>query len=77
MCGLPWASFGEDLQTRILDASVRILRPGGRFVLCGYPLGLMLPAGKRFYRLLPRYFSSIERGPLVWRNLPQCFGDAC
>lgn len=77
VCGLPWASFDGDLQRRILAATARSLRPGGRLVLCGYPLGLLTPAGRRFYRLLPEFFSSIRRGRLVWRNLPPAFAVRC
>lgn len=77
VCGLPWASFGEELQRRILAATAAVLRPGGTLVLCGYPLGLLTPAGRRFYRLLPESFSSIRRGRLVWRNLPPAFAVRC
>src|SRR5262245_6552203 len=29
VCGLPWAAFAEDLQKRLLDSMMTVLRPGG------------------------------------------------
>lgn len=75
--GLPWASFPEDLQVRILDATMKVLKPGGQLITFGYHLGLLTSAGRRFRRLLPRYFSSITRGPSVWRNTPPAFTLRC
>ena len=75
--GLPWASFPQDLQVRILDATMKVLKPGGQLVTFGYHLGLLTSAGRRFKKLLPRYFSSITRGPAVWRNTPPAFTLRC
>lgn len=71
--GLPFASFPDSLQRKILDAAVAVLRPGGKFVTFGYQIGTWLPAGRRFHKLLPTYFREIKRSPLVWRNLPPAF----
>jgi len=75
--GLPWASFPEDLQKRILDATMRVLRPGGQLVTFAYQIGRYTRAGKRFARLLPTYFSSVSRSSLVWRNLPPAYVLRC
>ncbi len=75
--GLPWASFPEDLQRRILDATMKVLRPGGQLITFGYQIGLFTSAGRRFGRLLPEYFSSITRSRLVWRNVPPAFVLRC
>ena len=75
--GLPWASFPQSLQTRILDATMKVLRPGGQLVTFAYHTGLLMPAGRRFQRLLPRYFSKITRGRSVWRNTPPAFTIRC
>jgi len=32
VCGLPWAAFSDELQTRLLDAMMSVLSPGGQFV---------------------------------------------
>jgi phosphatidylethanolamine/phosphatidyl-N-methylethanolamine N-methyltransferase len=77
VCGLPWASFPESLQIKLLEATARVLRPGGQLITCGYPLGLMLPAGRRFYKLLPRFFASIQSSGLVFRNWPPGFVVRC
>lgn len=71
--GLPWASFPEALQVRILDAMAKVLRPGGVFVTFGYQMGRFLPAGRRFTRLLPKYFKRVERSRVIWRNIPPAF----
>ncbi len=75
--GLPWASFPSALQRRILDATMRVLRPGGRLITFGYYVGLLTPAGRRFAALLPEYFSNVERAGPVWRNAPPAFVLRC
>ena len=54
-----------------------VLRPGGQFVTFAYHAGTLLPAGRRFKKLLPRYFSSVEKSPTVWRNAPPAFVYRC
>jgi len=46
--GLPWASFGSDLQNRLLQSTVSVLREGGTFVSFMYLHSLLLPSGQRF-----------------------------
>jgi phosphatidylethanolamine/phosphatidyl-N-methylethanolamine N-methyltransferase len=75
--GLPWASFPHDLQTRILDATMRVLRPGGQLVTFTYHVSRLTAAGRRFRRLLPRYFSSITTSRVVWLNTPPAFTIRC
>lgn len=75
--GLPWASFPEDLQKRILTATAKVLRPGGEFITFGYHVGLLTPAGRRFRRALPTYFSTIGRSRTIWRNLPPAYAIRC
>jgi phospholipid N-methyltransferase len=75
--GLPWASFPESLQISLLDAVRDVLKPGGQMVTFGYHVGTLLPAGKRFYRLLPKYFDTIEKSKPVWRNIPPAFFVRC
>lgn len=75
--GLPWASFPESLQREILGATLPMLRPGGHLVTFAYQVGKLTPAGRRFSRLLPEYFSKIERSEVVWRNLPPAFVVRC
>ena len=75
--GLPWASFDDQLQEETLEASLRVLRPGGQLITFGYRVGTMLPKGRRFYRRLPKFFSKVERSEYVWRNLPPAFVVRC
>lgn len=75
--GLPWASFPEQLQRSILEPSRRVLKPGATLTTFGYHIGRLLPAGQRFYRLLPSYFSRVERTESVLRNLPPAFVVRC
>lgn len=77
VCGLPWASFSESLQTEIMDAMLEVLSPGGQFATFAYWQGVVLPAGMRFSHRLHNTFSSVERSRTVWRNLPPAFVYRC
>jgi phosphatidylethanolamine/phosphatidyl-N-methylethanolamine N-methyltransferase len=75
--GLPWASFDDRLQERILEATLSVLRPGGQLITFGYKVGTVLPKGRRFYKRLPHYFSDVQRSEYVWLNLPPAFVVRC
>ena len=75
--GLPWASFPEHEQRRLLERTVAVLRPGGRFVTFAYLQGFLLPAAWRFRGLLREFFPEVRRSPIVWRNLPPAFVWRC
>lgn len=77
ICGLPWASFPQSLQDECMEALTQVLRPGGQFVTFAYLQGLLMPAGMRFRKFLPKYFSKVEQSPMVWRNLPPAFVYRC
>jgi phosphatidylethanolamine/phosphatidyl-N-methylethanolamine N-methyltransferase len=77
VCGLPWASFPESLQTTILDRMRSVMSPHGQFVTFAYLQGLLLPPGRRFARILPDYFRHVSRSRVVWRNLPPAFVYQC
>lgn len=73
VCGLPWSVFEDDLQDRLIDTILEILRPGGRFVTFAYWQGLLLPGGRAFQRKLQSRFRCVERTRTVWQNLPPAF----
>jgi len=75
--GLPWATFPASVQVACLDEMMRVLKPGGRFVTFAYVHGLALPPAKRFAGLLPVYFKSVSRSPVVWLNVPPAFVYRC
>jgi phospholipid N-methyltransferase len=77
ICGLPWASFSDDIQTELLEAMMTVLRPGGQFVTFAYLQGLLLPAAQRFRRRLDTYFSEVSTSSIVWLNLPPAFTYQC
>ena len=77
VCGLPWAAFDDDLQDALLDATMSILRPGGKFATFAYLQGLLLKAGRHFRRKLHDRFALVRRSPVVWRNLPPAFVYRC
>jgi phospholipid N-methyltransferase len=71
--GLPWAVFDEALQDELLDATLKVLRPGGRFVTFAYFISPFLNKGHRFLKQkLPAHFSKVKRTPHIWRNIPPC-----
>jgi phospholipid N-methyltransferase len=67
---LPWANFSEEIQDRILDATVSMLAPNGQFTTFAYMHGLALPSGRRFREALARRFGTVERSEVVWRSAP-------
>lgn len=67
---LPWASFGHDLQERLLAAIVDGLGDDGVFVTFAYVHALPLPPAVRFRRRLGELFARVEVSPVVWRNVP-------
>jgi len=75
--GLPWASFPKSMQIEFLDEMMRVLRPGGQFVTFAYVHGVVLPPGRRFSKILPRYFKSVSKSPIVWKNVPPAFVYRC
>jgi phospholipid N-methyltransferase len=77
ICGLPWASFGNDLQETLLAATISVLRDGGRFATFAYLQGLLLPSGQAFKRRLRHHFSTVATSRTVWRNLPPAFVYRC
>ncbi len=75
--GLPWAFFPKSVQISILDQTMRVLKPGGRFITFGYPHSLVLPAAKHLAALLPNYFTTVSKSPIVWLNVPPAFVYRC
>ena len=75
--GLPWAAFSESMQLKFLDETMRVLKPEGRFVTFAYVHGCVLPPGKSFACLLPKYFTSVSKSSIVWLNIPPAFVYRC
>ena len=77
LCGLPWATFPEDLQGRILDAVTGALEPGGKFCSFAYIHSAWFPTARKFHGALRGRFRSVRATPVVWRNLPPAFVYRC
>jgi phospholipid N-methyltransferase len=75
--GLPWASFRKADQVELLDATTRVLRPGGQFATFAYLQGLLLPAGRRLRGMLGECFSQVEISKIAWWNLPPAIVYRC
>ncbi len=73
ICGLPWASFSEDLQNELLDTILDVLKPGGKFLTFAYLQGLLLPAGMRFKKKLSTRFKKVTKTRTVWLNILPAF----
>lgn len=76
--GLPWGGFPYAIQVKLMDEMMTVLRPGGAFVTFAYvhAAGLQ-PRGRRFAALLPRYFTTVTKSPVVWLNVPPAFVYRC
>lgn len=77
VCGLPWASFSDALQSEIIDAMLKVLPPGAQFATFAYWQGVILPAGRQFSKRLKQTFSTVQKSHTVWRNLPPAFVYRC
>ena len=75
--GLPWAAFSHKAQEELLGAVYSSLEYGGEFLTFVYIHGLLLPAGKKFRRLLKERFSSVKKTRIIWGNLPPAFVYHC
>ena len=75
--GLPWAAFPEKLQVGILNSVVYSLCEGGYFTTFAYLQGLLLPAGKRFKKLLNQTFKEVNISRVVWNNFPPAIVYRC
>jgi phosphatidylethanolamine/phosphatidyl-N-methylethanolamine N-methyltransferase len=70
ICGLPWASFSNQLQDELLCTIHDVLRPGGRFLTFAYLQGLLLPAGMSFRKKILSHFPRVLTTKPVWMNIP-------
>jgi len=75
--GLPWPTFPVSLQEAALEEVLSLLKPGGQMVTFGYHLGMLLPSGRHFFRLINRRFRRVERLAWEWRNLPPAYVLRC
>ena len=71
--GLPWTSFGEELQCRILNNILPHLAEGGHFVTYSYYGFHLLANGRRFRKALSERMRFVAISPVVWANLPPAF----
>ena len=74
---LPWAAFPDELQDRLLEATMTVLPQGGQLSSFAYLHGIGLPGGKSFAKKLPRYFTEVSRSKAVWRNMPPAVVYRC
>lgn len=75
--GLPWASFGTALQRRLLKEIIDSLSPHGIFTTFAYLQGLAMPSARDFRKRLERRFSTVNRTPIIWTNIPPAVVYRC
>ncbi|MFJ6984569.1 MULTISPECIES: class I SAM-dependent methyltransferase [unclassified Streptomyces] len=68
--GLPWTVMPHRRQRRILDAAVDVLGADGRFSTFAYVHAAWTPPARRFTAELAARFGVVERGGVVWPNVP-------
>jgi phosphatidylethanolamine/phosphatidyl-N-methylethanolamine N-methyltransferase len=74
---LPWTLFNEELQKKILASILDVLPPGGDFLTVSYTFSSLMPAGRRFRKLMRGQFSEVRRTKPVWKNLPPLYIYHC
>jgi phosphatidylethanolamine/phosphatidyl-N-methylethanolamine N-methyltransferase len=77
ICGLPWALFDPDTQSKILDEISRVIGSTGAFATFAYLHGMTLPAARQFRRTLRETFDEVVVTTTVWRNVPPAFVYIC
>ncbi|MCP3964862.1 MAG: ribosomal RNA adenine dimethylase domain-containing protein [Lentisphaerae bacterium] len=75
--GLPWAAFPQSLQKTILKEVVESLPENGYFTTFAYLQGMMLPAARRFKKMLKKEFSEVSTSKVIWKNIPPAFVYRC
>ncbi|GAA4227615.1 methyltransferase domain-containing protein [Actinomadura meridiana] len=74
---LPWASFGHDLQERLLASTLASLGDDGVFTAFAYVHAKPLPPAVRFRRRLDDLFEEVEVSRVVWWNAPPAVVYIC
>ena len=74
---LPWSVIPEDRQTRMLEAIVETLVPDGQLLFYIYVQALPFWRRSPFAQVLRQRFRTIERGSVVWRNVPPAVVYSC
>ncbi len=67
---LPWSLLPPERQERLLEAILATLAPGGQLLFYTYLQALPFFARSPFARRVRDRFGTVERGRIVWRNLP-------
>ena len=75
--GLAWTSIPEQPRRRILEATHRVLKPGGEFRTFTYQASMLVRSAWVFRRLLRDTFSQVHVGRVVWANMPPAFVYRC
>jgi phospholipid N-methyltransferase len=77
VCGVPWAVLSLEKQKAILNGICSAIRPGGGFSTIAYASGTRLPSGERFLDVLKETFPHVEKGEVVWKNVPPAYAYHC
>lgn len=75
--GLGWASFSPEMTTQILEATARVLKPGGEFRTFAYHIGLVKKSAWHLRAEMRRLFGEVRSSRSVWANLPPAFVYVC
>ena len=75
--GLGWASFPPNVTTEILEATARVLKPGGEFRTFAYHIGLVKKSAWHLRAEMKRLFGDVRTTRSVWANLPPAFVYVC
>lgn len=75
--GLPWGVFGDKLQNEIIEHTVDILKPNGTLLTFTYKGSQIIPAARRFRKILNSRFSDVTTTRTVWGNLPPAYFYRC
>lgn len=77
VCGVPWASFSEEEQDRLLMALEENMRPGAQFATLACVHSKWSRAAKRLRNELTQRFDGLHATRPVWCNMPPVFVYKC
>lgn len=74
---IPWTLLGPEEQERLLRGILAVLKPGGTFSTYVCLNAAWYPSARHLKTLIEKSFRTVEKGPIVWANLPPAFVYTC
>lgn len=74
---IPWTLLPEKKRQNILSKTLKVLKPGGKFLTFMYTHSLITPMARDFHDSLKKNFRHVKKTKTVWKNFPPAFVYSC